>query len=92
MGVLVDEGDDFVVVLGFLVVGAVALEDVAVGEGQFDGFEWGVRGIDESGGENKGVFTIIVVVTEYAVMERVSFVLVRVKAVQDNHYELGVAE
>ena len=27
MGVLVDEGDDFVVVLGFLVVGAVALED-----------------------------------------------------------------
>ena len=33
MGVLVDEGDDFVVVLSFLVVGAVALEDVAVGEG-----------------------------------------------------------
>jgi len=33
VGVLVDEGDDFVVVLGFLVVGAVALEDVAVGEG-----------------------------------------------------------
>ena len=33
MGVLVDEGDDFVVVLGFLVVGAVTLEDVAVGEG-----------------------------------------------------------
>ena len=33
MGVLIDEGDDFVVVLGFLIVGAVALEDVAVGEG-----------------------------------------------------------
>ena len=33
VGVLVDEGDYFVVVLGFLVVGAVALEDVAVGEG-----------------------------------------------------------
>ena len=33
MGVLVDEGDDFVVVLSFLVVGAVALEDVAVCEG-----------------------------------------------------------
>lgn len=33
VGVLVDEGDDFVVVLGFLVMGAVALEDVAVGEG-----------------------------------------------------------
>lgn len=33
MGVLVDEGDDFVVVWGFLVVGAVALEDVAVCEG-----------------------------------------------------------
>ena len=33
MGVLVDERDNFVVVLGFLVVGAVALEDVAVGEG-----------------------------------------------------------
>ena len=33
VGVLVDEGDDFVVVLGFLVVGAVALEDVAVCEG-----------------------------------------------------------
>ncbi len=33
VGVLVDEGDDFVVVLGFLVVGAVALEDMAVGEG-----------------------------------------------------------
>ena len=33
MGVLVDEGDDFVVVLGFLVVGTIALEDVAVGEG-----------------------------------------------------------
>lgn len=33
MGVLVDEGDDFVVVLGLLVVGTVALEDVAVGEG-----------------------------------------------------------
>ena len=33
MGVLVDEGDDSVVVLGFLVVGAVALEDVTVGEG-----------------------------------------------------------
>ena len=33
VGVLVDEGDDFVVVLGLLVVGAVALEDVAVGEG-----------------------------------------------------------
>ena len=33
MGVLVDKGDDFVVVLGFLVMGAVALEDVAVGEG-----------------------------------------------------------
>ena len=32
MGVLVDEGDDFVVVLGFLVVGAVAV-DVAVCEG-----------------------------------------------------------
>lgn len=30
---LVDEGDDFVMALGFLVVGAVALEDVAVGEG-----------------------------------------------------------
>ncbi len=33
MGVLVDEGEDFGVVRGFLVVGAVALEDVAVGEG-----------------------------------------------------------
>ena len=33
MGVLVDEGDDFVVVLGFLVMGAVALVDVAVDEG-----------------------------------------------------------
>ena len=33
VGVLVDEGDDFVVVLGLLVVGAVALEDVTVGEG-----------------------------------------------------------
>ena len=33
VGVLVDEGDDFVVVLGFLVMGAVALEDVAGGEG-----------------------------------------------------------
>ena len=33
MGVLVDGGDNFVVVLCFLVVGAVALEDVAVGEG-----------------------------------------------------------
>ena len=33
MGVLVDEGEDFIVVWGFLVVGAVALEDVAVGEG-----------------------------------------------------------
>lgn len=33
MGVLVDEGDDFVVVLGLLVVGAVALKDVAVCEG-----------------------------------------------------------
>ena len=33
VGVLVDEGDDFVVVLGFLVVGAVALKDVAVCEG-----------------------------------------------------------
>ena len=33
MGVLVDEGDYFVVVLGFLVVGAVALEDLAVDEG-----------------------------------------------------------
>ena len=33
MGVLIDEGDDFFVVLGFLVVGAVALENVAVGEG-----------------------------------------------------------
>ena len=33
MGVLVDEGDDFVVVLGFLVMGAVALEDLAVGKG-----------------------------------------------------------
>ena len=33
MGVLVDEGDDFVVVLGLLVVGAIALEDVAVCEG-----------------------------------------------------------
>ena len=33
MGVLVDEGDNFVVVLGFLVVGAIALEDMAVGEG-----------------------------------------------------------
>ena len=33
VGVLVDEGDDFVVVLGFLVMGAVALEDVAVGKG-----------------------------------------------------------
>ena len=33
MGVLVDEGDDFVVVLGFFVVGAVALKDVAVCEG-----------------------------------------------------------
>ena len=33
VGVLIDEGDDFVVVLGFLVVGAVALEDVAVSEG-----------------------------------------------------------
>lgn len=33
MGVLVDEGDDFVVVLGFFVVGAIALEDLAVGEG-----------------------------------------------------------
>ena len=33
MGVLVDEGDDFVAVLGFLVVGAVALENLAVGEG-----------------------------------------------------------
>ena len=33
MGVLVDEGDDFVVVLGFLVMGAVVLEDVAVCEG-----------------------------------------------------------
>ena len=33
VGVLVDKGDDFVVVLGLLVVGAVALEDVAVGEG-----------------------------------------------------------
>ena len=33
MGELVDEGDDFDVVLGFLVMGAVALEDVAVGEG-----------------------------------------------------------
>ena len=30
---LVDEGDDFIVVLGFRVVGTVALEDVAVGEG-----------------------------------------------------------
>ena len=30
---LVDEGDDFVVVLCFLIVGAVALEDVSVGEG-----------------------------------------------------------
>lgn len=33
MGVLVDEGDDFVVVLGFFVVGAVALEYLAVFEG-----------------------------------------------------------
>ena len=33
MCVIIDEGDDFVVVLGFLVVGAVALEDLAVGEG-----------------------------------------------------------
>ena len=33
MCVIIDEGDDFVVVLGFLVVVAVALEDVAVGEG-----------------------------------------------------------
>lgn len=33
MGVLIDEGDDFVVVLGFFVVGAVALENLPVFEG-----------------------------------------------------------
>ena len=68
MGVLVDEGEDFVVVCGFLVVGAEALEDAAVGEGQFDGFEWGVRCGDESGGEDEGVFAIIVFVGKYAVV------------------------
>ena len=33
MGVLVDEGEDFIVIFCFLVVGAVALENLAVGEG-----------------------------------------------------------
>ena len=88
VGVLVDEGDDFVVVLGFLVVGAVALEDVAVGEGQFDGFEWGVRGVDESGGEDEGVLTVVVCVGEYAVIEGLAFFLVGIYAAEDYYYDV----
>ena len=88
VGVLVDEGDDFVVVLGFLVVGAVALEDVAVGEGQFDGFEWGVRSVDESGGEDEGVLAVVVCVGEDAVMESVSFFLVCINAAEDYYYDV----
>ena len=64
VGVLIDEGDDFVVVLGFLVVGAVALEDVAVCEGYF---EWGVRGVDESGGEDEGVFAVVVFIGDICI-------------------------
>lgn len=88
VGVLVDEGDDFVVVLGFLVMGAVALEDVAVGEGQFDGFEWGVRGVDESGGEDEGVLAVVVGVGKDAVMEGVAFFLVGIYAAEDYYYDV----
>lgn len=90
MGVLVDEGDDFVVVLGFFVVGAVALEDVAVGEGYFDGFEWGVRGVDESGGEDEGVFAIVIFVGEYAVVQCVAFMFVCIETAEDYDYNVGI--
>ena len=88
MGVLVDEGDDFVVIWGFFVVGTVALEDVSVGEGQFDGFEWGVRGVDESGGEDEGVLAVVVGVGEDAVMESVTFFLVGIYAAEDYYYDV----
>lgn len=55
--------------MGVLVGGAVALESVAVGKGQFYGFECGVRGDDESGGEDKGAFAIVVFVGKYAAVE-----------------------
>ena len=88
MGGLVDEGDDFVVVLGFFVVGAVALEDVAVGEGYFDGFEWGVRGVDESGGEDERVLAVVIGVGEDAVMEGVAFFLIGIYAAEDYYYDV----
>ena len=69
-------------------MGAVALEDVAVCEGQFNGFEWGVRGVDESGREDEGVLAIVVGVGEDAVMEGVAFFLIGIYAAEDYDYDV----
>lgn len=54
------------------------------------GSSGGVRGVDEAGGVEKGVFAIVIFVGEYTVVQCVAFVFICIETAEDYDHNVGI--